>query len=135
MNRVLYQKLVSLCDLSRLRHRAGHVESVVQQCHPALKHTTFFHHHCISVTTVCPSIYIPFNILARLLKYLSRLVSLQTPSRRTFKMAWQCSGSTNKELIDNLWKNMLITDARVKAAFLKVFESTIEMIYSLTCSG
>ncbi|CAM1503605.1 Fc.00g011960.m01.CDS01 [Cosmosporella sp. VM-42] len=35
-------------------------------------------------------------------------------------MAWRCSGSTNAALIDNMWSNGLITDARVKQAFLKV---------------
>ncbi|CAF3453275.1 hypothetical protein SNK03_009357 [Fusarium graminearum] len=35
-------------------------------------------------------------------------------------MAWTCSGDTNSALIENMWKNGLITDARVKEAFLKV---------------
>jgi protein-L-isoaspartate(D-aspartate) O-methyltransferase len=35
-------------------------------------------------------------------------------------MAWRSSGATNKDLIENLWRNKLITDPRVKAAFLKV---------------
>lgn len=35
-------------------------------------------------------------------------------------MAWRCSGETNESLIENMWKNGLITDARVKEAFLKV---------------
>ncbi|KAH7129425.1 protein-L-isoaspartate O-methyltransferase [Dactylonectria estremocensis] len=35
-------------------------------------------------------------------------------------MAWTCSGATNAALVDNMWKNGLITDARVKEAFLKV---------------
>ncbi|KAM0205795.1 hypothetical protein ACHAPA_009196 [Fusarium lateritium] len=35
-------------------------------------------------------------------------------------MAWTCSGDTNSALIENMWKNGLITDARVKDAFLKV---------------
>ncbi|EOO03178.1 putative protein-beta-aspartate methyltransferase protein [Phaeoacremonium minimum UCRPA7] len=35
-------------------------------------------------------------------------------------MAWRSSGSSNKALIENLWKNELITDSRVKEAFLKV---------------
>lgn len=41
--------------------------------------------------------------------------------RRNIKMAWRCSGSTNKELIENMWKHKLISDARVKEAFMKVF--------------
>ncbi|KAJ6781125.1 hypothetical protein PWT90_00706 [Aphanocladium album] len=35
-------------------------------------------------------------------------------------MAWRCSGSTNKELIENMWKHKLISDEQVKEAFLKV---------------
>lgn len=35
-------------------------------------------------------------------------------------MAWRCSGTTNTELIENLYKSNLITDPRVKEAFLKV---------------
>lgn len=35
-------------------------------------------------------------------------------------MAWTCSGDSNSALIENMWKNGLITDARVKEAFLKV---------------
>ncbi|TVY87205.1 putative protein-L-isoaspartate O-methyltransferase [Lachnellula willkommii] len=35
-------------------------------------------------------------------------------------MAWRCSGKTNVELIDNLFKNGLITSARVRDAMMKV---------------
>ncbi|KAK3690199.1 protein-L-isoaspartate O-methyltransferase [Podospora appendiculata] len=35
-------------------------------------------------------------------------------------MAWRSSASTNAGLIENLWRNKLITDPRVKEAFLKV---------------
>lgn len=35
-------------------------------------------------------------------------------------MAWRSSGATNKDLIENLWTNKLIKDARLKEAFLKV---------------
>ncbi|GAO17995.1 hypothetical protein UVI_02060180 [Ustilaginoidea virens] len=35
-------------------------------------------------------------------------------------MAWFCSGRTNSQLIENLWRRGLITDARAKEAFLKV---------------
>jgi protein-L-isoaspartate(D-aspartate) O-methyltransferase len=35
-------------------------------------------------------------------------------------MAWRSGGSTNAELINNLFKNGLITTSRVKEAMLKV---------------
>ncbi|CZS95097.1 related to protein-L-isoaspartate(D-aspartate) O-methyltransferase [Rhynchosporium agropyri] len=35
-------------------------------------------------------------------------------------MAWQCSGQTNVELIDNLYKSKLITNPRVRDAMAKV---------------
>ncbi|KAK3401400.1 protein-L-isoaspartate O-methyltransferase-domain-containing protein [Sordaria brevicollis] len=35
-------------------------------------------------------------------------------------MAWYSSGVSNSELIENLWRNKLIKDERVKEAFLKV---------------
>jgi protein-L-isoaspartate(D-aspartate) O-methyltransferase len=35
-------------------------------------------------------------------------------------MAWRCSGTSNTELVENMWRKKLITDARVKEAFLKV---------------
>ncbi|KAM3553364.1 hypothetical protein ARSEF4850_006945 [Beauveria asiatica] len=35
-------------------------------------------------------------------------------------MAWRCSGSTNKELIENMSRHKLISDERVKEAFIKV---------------
>ncbi|KAH7317148.1 protein-L-isoaspartate O-methyltransferase [Stachybotrys elegans] len=35
-------------------------------------------------------------------------------------MAWRCSGTSNSELIEKMWHNGLITDPRVKQAFLKV---------------
>ncbi|KAJ3503152.1 hypothetical protein NM208_g16574 [Fusarium decemcellulare] len=35
-------------------------------------------------------------------------------------MAWRCGGVSNTELIENMWRNGLISDARVKEAFLKV---------------
>lgn len=35
-------------------------------------------------------------------------------------MAWRCGGSTNEELINNLFKNGLITSARVRDAMTKV---------------
>ncbi|KAK0724880.1 protein-L-isoaspartate O-methyltransferase [Lasiosphaeris hirsuta] len=35
-------------------------------------------------------------------------------------MAWRSSGATNRDLIENLWRNKLITEPQVKEAFLKV---------------
>ncbi|KAI1207518.1 S-adenosyl-L-methionine-dependent methyltransferase [Annulohypoxylon truncatum] len=35
-------------------------------------------------------------------------------------MAWRSSGASNAELVENLWRNKLITQPLVKAAFLKV---------------
>lgn len=35
-------------------------------------------------------------------------------------MAWYCSGSTNSELVENLFKEGLIKDERVKEAMMKV---------------
>lgn len=35
-------------------------------------------------------------------------------------MAWRSSGASNRDLIENLWRNELITNPEVKAAFLKV---------------
>ncbi|KAM5341832.1 hypothetical protein ACJ41O_014863 [Fusarium nematophilum] len=35
-------------------------------------------------------------------------------------MAWRCTGVSNSELIENMWRSGLITDSRVKEAFLKV---------------
>ncbi|KAF7562924.1 hypothetical protein G7046_g1181 [Stylonectria norvegica] len=39
---------------------------------------------------------------------------------RGLNMAWRSSGDTIEALIENMWKNGLITDPRVKEAFLKV---------------
>jgi hypothetical protein len=35
-------------------------------------------------------------------------------------MAWRCSGSSNKELVDNLFKGGLITSSRVRDAMMRV---------------
>ncbi|KAL2163822.1 hypothetical protein VTH06DRAFT_5881 [Thermothelomyces fergusii] len=35
-------------------------------------------------------------------------------------MAWRSSGASNRELVENLWRNKLITRPEVKEAFLKV---------------
>jgi protein-L-isoaspartate(D-aspartate) O-methyltransferase len=49
-------------------------------------------------------------------------------------MAWRSSGATNRDLIENLWNNKLIKDARVKEAFLKVPPPLSAMAHqSLTC--
>jgi hypothetical protein len=39
---------------------------------------------------------------------------------RAFTMAWYCSGSTNTELIENLFKTGLIQNERVKEAMIGV---------------
>lgn len=36
------------------------------------------------------------------------------------QMAWRSSGTSNAELVENLWRNGLVTDPRAKEAFLKV---------------
>jgi protein-L-isoaspartate(D-aspartate) O-methyltransferase len=43
-------------------------------------------------------------------------------------MAWRCTGSTNEALIDNMWRSGLITDARVKEAFLKVLSEDFALL-------
>jgi protein-L-isoaspartate(D-aspartate) O-methyltransferase len=40
-------------------------------------------------------------------------------------MAWRCSGNTNKELIDNLFKGGLITSSRVRDAMMKVSSKSL----------
>ncbi|KAK4118659.1 protein-L-isoaspartate O-methyltransferase [Parathielavia appendiculata] len=35
-------------------------------------------------------------------------------------MAWRSSGASNRDLVENLWRNSLITHPQVKEAFLKV---------------
>lgn len=42
------------------------------------------------------------------------------PHRSNINMAWRSSGASNRDLIENLWHNKLITHPEVKAAFLKV---------------
>lgn len=41
-------------------------------------------------------------------------------SKRYLGMAWRCSGDSNAALIENMSNAGLITDSRVKEAFLKV---------------
>lgn len=43
---------------------------------------------------------------------------------RAFSMAWYCSGSTNAELVENLFKVELIKNERVKEAMLGVSSCT-----------
>ncbi|KAJ5726480.1 Protein-L-isoaspartate(D-aspartate) O-methyltransferase [Penicillium malachiteum] len=56
------------------------------------------------------------------MRLLNRLTKLfQSPRQaRTLAMAWYCSGSTNTELIENLFKVGLIKNERVKEAMLGV---------------
>ncbi|CAI4211691.1 unnamed protein product [Parascedosporium putredinis] len=35
-------------------------------------------------------------------------------------MAWRSTGTSNEELVENMWRNKLMTDSRVKSVFLKV---------------
>ncbi|PKS12331.1 hypothetical protein jhhlp_001631 [Lomentospora prolificans] len=40
--------------------------------------------------------------------------------REALKMAWRSTGTSNSELVENMWRHKLIQDPRVKEAFLKV---------------
>lgn len=40
--------------------------------------------------------------------------------RPLIDMAWRSSGGSNRDLIENMWRNQLITHPQVKEAFLKV---------------
>lgn len=35
-------------------------------------------------------------------------------------MAWRCSGGSNDELVDNMWRNGVITDERVRDVMKRV---------------
>ncbi|KAM0279107.1 hypothetical protein ACHAQH_004793 [Verticillium albo-atrum] len=48
-------------------------------------------------------------------------------------MAWRSSGDTNQALAENLWRNSLIKDQRVKDAFLKVWPFSHSHASQLTC--
>lgn len=48
------------------------------------------------------------------------LRSLRGAFRPSTTMAWHSSGATNEEMIDNLFKNGLITSSRVRDAMMKV---------------
>ncbi|CAJ2508511.1 Uu.00g135370.m01.CDS01 [Anthostomella pinea] len=47
-------------------------------------------------------------------------LNASTPSRTITTMSWRSSGSSNAELVENLWRNKLITQPVVKDAFLRV---------------
>lgn len=47
-------------------------------------------------------------------------LALRTVAKRYLSMAWYCSGSTNTELVENLFKVGLIKDERVKNAMIGV---------------
>jgi len=51
--------------------------------------------------------------------------SLNRIARRAISMAWYCSGSSNTELIENLYNAGLIKNERVKKAMLGVSSSLI----------
>jgi hypothetical protein len=68
-------------------------------------------------------------------RFLRILTSIPTPLKRAptstggqgrgvKEMAWRSHGNTNDELVEQLWRNGLITDERVKEAFLKVHTYT-----------
>lgn len=42
------------------------------------------------------------------------------PTTRSISMAWRSSGTSNATLVENLWRNKLITQPLVKEAFLRV---------------
>lgn len=68
-------------------------------------------HHVINYSVAI----LPSHIIRRLIG------AAPSTTRRPFgKMAWTCSGSTNAELIGNLWHAGLIKDERVRDAMLKV---------------
>ena len=52
------------------------------------------------------------------LKQLSQAIKWQ--QKKNYTMAWYCSGSTNTELVDNLFKVGLIQNEQVKEAMLGV---------------
>lgn len=61
---------------------------------------------------------------------LFRKKALTVGSRRkttSINMAWYCSGSTNTELIENLFKAELIQNERVKEAMIGVSRSLIPL--------
>lgn len=59
-----------------------------------------------------------------LTKHLGSKLLHQT-SRNAASMAWYCSGSTNSELVENLFREGLIKDKRVKEAMMRVCIATL----------
>lgn len=66
---------------------------------------------------VPPRSNFPPPMLTRL-KQLSQAIKWQ--QKKNYTMAWYCSGSTNTELVDNLFKVGLIQNEQVKEAMLGV---------------
>lgn len=62
------------------------------------------------------SIIFPILIAISIISYRSSLLS----SGFHETMAWRSSGSTHRELIENLYRNGFITDERIKHAMLQV---------------
>lgn len=52
--------------------------------------------------------------------FVTTLIHLKTPTKRYLSMAWYCSGSTNTELVDNLFKVGLVKNEQVKNAMVGV---------------
>lgn len=51
--------------------------------------------------------------------------TLRTRAEKSLAMSWMCSSDTNAGLIENMYKNGLIEDIRIKDAFLKVRTDTL----------
>lgn len=58
-------------------------------------------------------------------------VAFNITTRRVGSMAWYCSGSTNSELVENLFKEGLIKNERVKEAMMKVSRNYHKVTYNL----
>ena len=56
----------------------------------------------------------------------------QRSSLNALRMAWRSSGNTNEELVNNMAKNGLIEDERVKRAMLGVSGDFVERINPTT---
>lgn len=105
------------------------------QLEPDIINLLFLHPTSRSLTSNLIDIYKTTKLATHhgLLNRIHRVFSIGAAKRSLFtrpkqlarrnlnlNMAWRCSGSTNESLIENMWKNGLITDPRVKEAFLKV---------------
>ena len=65
------------------------------------------------------------------LHFLQRILCLkQSGLRSQHNMAWRCSGNTNEELINNLFKNGLIKSRTVKSAMSKVRLLTLSLFFT-----